>query len=250
MSPPPSPSRTVVTSRSTSLRRRPFPLTLSSIKEHPDPADLDAEDEAAAYQLKIIPEPDCRRQSRLPREKLVETRDIDNSRFGVSLVLCRTSCCRTLVRVEQISDWLHDRGAPVEGCCPSCKTYCFFESIPSLRPGPNLLQKPQSSPNLALLRRAILQRLKKDSLFSSPPPPVSLPIRRLYSAVPPKSGSPLLRVILDSTYKLFDADNEEYPDTEHALVLGSSEFSTEMYEVSVRVTSIACLTLLLYALFT
>lgn len=137
----------------------------------------------------------------------------------------------------------------MEGCCPSCKTYCFFEIIPSLRSGPNLLQKPQPSPNLALLRRAILQRVKKDPPFP-PPPPVSLPIRRLYSAVPPKSASPLLGVLLNSTYKLFDTDNEEYPDTEHALVLGSSEFSTEMYEMSVRVTSVACLTLLLYALFT
>ena len=124
MSPPPSASRVVVASRSTYLRRRSFPLTLSSIKEHPDPADLDAEEEAAAYQLKVIPEPDCKRQSRSPREKLVESRETDNrcaplpificatrltfdslvSRFGVSLVPCRTSCCRTLARVEQISD--------------------------------------------------------------------------------------------------------------------------------------------------
>jgi len=78
MSPLPSPSHVVATSRSTSLRRRPSPLTLSSIKEHPDPADLDAEDEAAAYQLKIIPDPDCKRQLKLPRENLIERRVTDN----------------------------------------------------------------------------------------------------------------------------------------------------------------------------
>ncbi|KAF8074089.1 hypothetical protein FPV67DRAFT_1650785 [Lyophyllum atratum] len=116
---------------------------------------------------------------------------------------------RTVVCVEHITDsWLEEVAS--DGQCPSCKAPCTFESS---------------------TRAVVLPTPRKagvTSPLSSKPPPA------------PKQSH--------TTYAFFGDDEEGYPVTEHSIVLGSPMLSTDMSEGFVRVTSIAGMTLFLFAL--
>ncbi|KAF5377969.1 hypothetical protein D9615_006783 [Tricholomella constricta] len=166
----------------------------------------------------------------LEDEERDEDKENDN-RFEISVIPYRTSCCRTLVCIEHISDWLHESSS--DGHCPSCKAPCSLESNTHSHSKTPATPRHVHVPEDSLSPRFFLQR--RHAKKHPPPTP---------SATSSSSLTPAPR----PSYTLFNTDDEAYPDTEHSLVLGSSLFSTAIYEIFIRVTSIASLTLFLCAL--
>ncbi|RDB14911.1 hypothetical protein Hypma_016538 [Hypsizygus marmoreus] len=244
---PPTTPRTVRFHRTLSYSPKP----LDRIEEHPASSDWDPGDESSDSKWAksgirgLIRVAGRTPSQRSPNSLTHATRIIEaddtryhglENRFEISVISSRTSCCGTLVRVEHITDWWHG-SSNSDGHCPSCKAPCSLRSSEHQIAPPTSTQWQQSSPRsdraLPLLRR----------LYKSPSFPALLPASALLSAHTRRSS-------FDSSYTLFNTDDEAYPNTEHTLGLSSSLISTDIYEVVIRVTSIAGLTLFLYALLT
>ncbi|KAF8059574.1 hypothetical protein FPV67DRAFT_361783 [Lyophyllum atratum] len=147
-----------------------------------------------------------KRKSHLKNDS--STREKGANRFEISVIPYRSSCCRTVVCVEHITDSYLEEAAS-DGQCPSCKAPCTFESS----------------------TRAVV-----------------LPTPRKAGVTSPLSPTPKAPSQAHTTYAFFGDDDEGYPVTEHSIVLGSPMLSTDMSEGFVRVTSIAGMTLFLFAL--
>lgn len=223
-----------------------IPLKCGSIEELPDRAVTDSRDKGNSLSDNPIPE-HTPKMTAVPGATSQEAQSTDH-KFGISLVACRTSCCFSLVHVEQVSDWLHGISSSFEGSCPSCLFSCTFDKI---------LASPQSS-SPKIHRKSSLRislpgannrPYPSPSGLSRSAPPSARRVRFDLGPVPPSTssttGTPSSST---SDHYLFNTDGESYPETEHAAVLRSRPFSADLYEMSIRLASIACLTFLLYAL--
>ncbi|GLB38788.1 hypothetical protein LshimejAT787_0506530 [Lyophyllum shimeji] len=145
--------------------------------------------------------------------------------FEISVIPYRSSCCRAVVCIEHITDWLDESFS--DGHCPTCNAPCTFESPPSPSSAPSSASAP-SSP--------VLSPKSEKSLFS---------VRwtgDTDTPAPPYTPSPV-------SVSVYDDEGDGYPATEHSARLGAPALlATDVSEGFVRVTSIAGLTLFLFAL--
>ncbi|KAG6853557.1 hypothetical protein C0991_003227 [Blastosporella zonata] len=161
------------------------------------------------------------------------------NRFEISVRRYRTSCCKALVCLEHISDWIHE--TPLnQHRCPSCMLPCVLNALCSKSPRPFSPATPAASISLGTkFERIILLALTLLQQQYTQLKALSVPIT---AAPPAPKNQP------EPTDTKFDPDDEVYPDTEHTRILASSKFAMDVMETLVRVLSVAGLTLILFAL--
>ncbi|KAG6915797.1 hypothetical protein DXG01_009798 [Tephrocybe rancida] len=135
--------------------------------------------------------------------------------------------------------WIHETPSDTHRC-PSCVLPCILNAQRAPEPHP-----PTPAPQLSSLSDILGP--KSERILSLALVLLQQQYTRLNFAQPitTQQAQPSSEPRIHS---LFDTDDETYPETEHSCVLASSKFVTDVMETSVRVLSIAGLTLVLFAL--
>ncbi|KAG6888115.1 hypothetical protein C0995_010623 [Termitomyces sp. Mi166 len=194
------------------------------------------------------------------REDAFHSGQEPENRFEISVVRYRTSCCKSIVSMEDISDvrvplypsfsslpplfylisrltehrqWIHETPSNVHRC-PSCMLPCVLKALCT----------PTSSQSQSLLPASVSLGLKFERVL----PLARSILRQQYAKIKLALPSPSPKHRPDPMYGIFDTDDETYPETEFTRVLSSSLFTTDVKETSMRLLSITGLTLVLLAL--